>query len=1418
MQIIYGALIIFVGKIFFFTFLQRSNQPISFNMNRKLNTITISIVLILFIIVNVNAQKIRLYNSEQGLPNSLINKVFQDQRGYIWIATENGASYFDGMRFITFRHNTDNKESIASDLVKSFHTDKNGNTWIGSSNGLQIFDNETSSFRNISFKEYSSSDSHFISSIVNSPDKNNIIVSVSGSGIGIIAINSNTHEIDKQLTSKLQKIYNTEFLGNLFIDSKNNLWSYAEQGSFYKLDFDNFTLRKDLWSSELKELARDIVVSSITEDPLSGNLLIGSYKHGLFIYDRVTGFVRRAKGKMANNHVIRTIYAEKKSDNNYDSQIWIGTEGDGLKIFDRKNEDIVKPDLQYSPIDLDNCKVHSIIQDHQGNTWIGVFQKGLLIIPKSSYGFEYIKMTESQDVTSRNQACVTSILRDSQNDLWVGTDGGGLFKQAKTGDIKQFTSNNTSLPNNSILTLAEDKNGTLWITSYMGGITTYNQKTGFQTFSTDRKLNKVNSTYYDINNNKLYLGTLGSGVFVLSINDKKIEHLNQSQNTEWTNSVYLDKSGLLWIGRTNGLGCYNTLSKEVINLSITEKIGESRIYAFWEDSKGKIWIGADAGLYSFDKKTDETEIYTQQNGLPSNLIFSIQEDKKGILWLSTSNGLSRFDSNSKTFKNFYSYDGLQDNEFRTGASFQDRDGKLYFGGINGISAFYPHTVESWKQPMSNIYFTQLSVLNQPVNYIKSQGKRGILDSHISQAKQITLEKEQNVFTLEFAVLEYTNPRKVVYSYMLKGFDSDWRYTNSNLRYATYTNLPDGKYTFKVKAFFEGSTTIDGIAYDEIDIVILPPWYKLWWAYLLYLAFVVVIVLALIYFLNKRRLLIQERMEFERKEMRLRMFTDLSHEIRTPLTLVINPLKSMREAEVNPKRKDMFNLMYRNSLRILQLINQLMDMRKIDTDQLHLHYINTDLIFFVKDIMKSFEQIAIIRNIDFRLLSNKESLNAWIDPSNFDKVLFNILSNAFKFTPDNGYVLITVDTLFDDKHKLVAGADNSETLIEIRLENSGSSIDESELERIFDRFYQSSDDNKSGSGIGLHLAKMIVQKHHGSIVSQNIENGVAFTIRIPVGSEHLSIDETSNPNKHKDLYSVIRDDEKLPKESEYIEIPEIEEDDSFTKNSKSKRTLVFVDDDSDLGKYIRMELSDTYNIEICIDGLEAWKTISSTMPDAVITDLIMPKLDGMSLCRKIRQNPETNHIPVIILTSETEDESKELCIKSGADSYLTKPISLELLKSTVAQTIQTRDLIRNKFRTNINPDFNEIQMSSPDSRLVAKVIESIRHNIENPEFSVDDLSREVGMSRVHLNRKLKENINISPSNLIKSIRLKQAAYLLIKNKVNVSDVAYKVGFSSHSYFSNNFREYFGLTPTEFVVKYMDTDDKEILNKLFDGSIN
>ena len=525
---------------------------------------------------------------------------------------------------------------------------------------------------------------------------------------------------------------------------------------------------------------------------------------------------------------------------------------------------------------------------------------------------------------------------------------------------------------------------------------------------------------------------------------------------------------------------------------------------------------------------------------------------------------------------------------------------------------------------------------------------------------------------------------------------------------------------------------------------------------------------------------------------------------------MSPLKQLREAEQDPRQKDLYNLMYRNSLRILRLVNQIMDMRKVDEGRMQLHFLETDIVFFIKDIMQSFNHMAVTRNIELSLSPASEVINLWIDQGNFDKIVFNLLSNAFKHTPDGGRIGIGISAPRKNRETL---SPEVASLVEITITNSGSHIDTPDLDKVFERFFQSDVlDAKMGSGVGLSLTKMLVELHHGVITAANTEDGVCFTVTVPVGCAHLTEEEMSATSHHKDLYTKRLPVEDLLRNTEDIAFSPAAE--ASDKMVKSRRNVVIVDDDSEIRDYLLGELRSLYNVKTFPGAQEAWADISATQPDVVVTDLVMSGMDGMELCRKIRHNPVTNHIPVIVLTSSTDESSHLESIDSGADRFLSKPLSIELLRSSIAQVISSRDTLRGKYAGGVRYDYDEVKVASQGTSLIDRVMETIKRNLDNPEFGVDDLSREVGMSRVHLNRKLKEARGISPSSLIKSTRMKQAAYLLVHDKVNISEVAYRVGFSTPSYFSNSFRSYFGLSPKEFVVKYSDVTDRETLDKLFE----
>ncbi len=1352
------------------------------------------------------AQMTRMYTSGSGLPNSLINSICQDSKGFIWISTENGLAKFDGMDFSTFRFNRNASNSIASDLVLTMLEDSHGTCWVGTSAGLQTFDEASNSFSRIDLQDSAvPSSSQHIADIIQVTYKGSDKIFAASSGHGIYIIDPHGHKANKILQEGVNSILPSRFIRKLFADSRGRLWIGAENGGISVI---GLSTGEDV-TPGTEGIREEITITSFAEDMGSGNIILGSSSHGVLIYDNDKDIIRRAGGISARTCRVESLLKNNIVPQYGEATFIVGIENGGMKLFDTESEQLTELPLTNIPYQTSNWKVHSLMEDKQGNVWVGAFQTGLMVIPKSMYGFEYTSLGEG-GAAKANGACVTSVLKDQESeDIWIGTDGSGLFRIDRHGNTRHYSSSNSTLSNNSIMALAQDRRGDIWIATYLGGLIRWSQGSGFRQFrdqttlNTDRTVCLAYSKSQDI----LYVGTHGNGMSVISLPQEQVLMTYAEDDNKWISNLYLDNSGMLWVGTYNGPMRYDHRVKKLIRHELEESL-KTRVQAFCESSDGGMWIGTGEGLIRFNETSGEIVTYTEQDGLPSNVVNSIREGNDGNLWIGTMNGLSRFDPESGKFRNYYHHDGLQGNEFHVRASYKADDGKLYFGGINGLTSFHPHVVDQKRHPVPPLHFSNLLVMNEPVHYDPELGSGNILDKNITQASEITLPRDRNMFSILFSVLEYTNPQKITYDYMMEGFDSDWNHTRPYSRSVTYTNLPTGKYTLKVKAFFEGNP--EDYSYREISIRILPPWYGTVWAFIGYFLLALLLCYGFVLFRRRRVLQKREKEESEIKEMKLQMFTNISHEIRTPLTLVMNPLKKMRETEKDPKQKELYNLMYRNSLRILRLVNQLMDMRKVDNGQMQLHFVETDVVYFIRDIMKSFDNLAVSKSVNFSMTPQNEITNLWIDQGNFDKIIFNILSNAFKHTPDGGHISIHISETKRNEGVLEAPA---EEYVEFIIENSGSSIDERYLEKIFERFFQTDvRDAKVGSGVGLNLSKMLVELHHGDIRAYNTDEGIAFSIRIPVGHEHLSAEEMTKPTNHKDLYTKIPSKMTEHESREDVTYAPAKEEAEHKKHAKSKKKIVLVDDDSEMRAYLKLELQSIYNIEICASGKDAWSKITATLPDAIVTDLVMEGMDGAELCDKVKKNPVTNHIPVIILTSSSDENSQQRCADCGADRFFTKPISLDILKSAISNAISTRETIRNKYNKEIDYKFSEIKIPDSSNKLVSKVIETIRANMDNTDFGVEDLSREVGMSRVHLNRKLKETMNISPSNLIKSIRLKQAAFLLINNNVNISEVAYKVGFSTHSYFSNSFHDYFGMTPKEFVAKYMDCKDEETLKRI------
>ena len=822
-------------------------------------------------------------------------------------------------------------------------------------------------------------------------------------------------------------------------------------------------------------------------------------------------------------------------------------------------------------------------------------------------------------------------------------------------------------------------------------------------------------------------------------------------------------------------------------------------YVVQEDHAGNIWAGTTDGLYCFNKKTDELTCFTVADGLPNNVICGICEDEEHNMWISTYMGICKYDAKTGRYINYYAGDGLQGNEFTHGAFYKDEAGKVYFGGINGITYFQPSSIGSVLKD-TKVWITDFSIFNQPVRKNTRSGRHTVIYTSVPDANMFQLAHYDNTFSIVFSTLQYNNPEQISYQYKIEELSNQWLSTEPGVNRVTYNNLLPGKYTFHVRALSHGNLS----EIRTVKILITPPWYEMWWAYCIYAFLFGLLVLGIVNYIlsrmrHRREIMKREHAE-QLNEAKLQFFINISHEIRTPMTLIINPLEKLLAEKKGGEVQKTYLMIYRNAQRILRLINQLMDIRKLDKGQMFMKFRETDMVGFIDDVMLTFDYMARKKKIHFCFEHVMPQLKVWVDMNNFDKILMNIFSNAFKYTPEQGEITVTLSTGRDSTRR-----DPLKEYFEITVTDNGIGLDREKIERIFERFYQIDNDvtkSNFGTGIGLHLSRSLVELHHGIILAENREDapGSRFIIRIPLGSAHLRTDELEDVEAIITPHTVLVKPEKTDLEGAFEE----EEDEESKKAGKSKNRMriLIVEDEEEILSYLKEELEGDYRIMTRKNGREAYDTILADTPDLVISDIMMPEMDGLSLCRKIKQNTNVNHVPVILLTAKSKPEDTMEGMATGADAYMVKPFNTELLKSTIANLIANRKLLKSKFSGAQQQEdkVQKLSMKSADEILMSKIMKVINENLSNPDLNVEMLAANVGLSRVHVHRKLKELTNLSARDFIKNIRLQQAAALLKEKKLTVSEVAYATGYTNLSHFSSSFKEVHGMSPKEYMLAH------------------
>lgn len=1346
-------------------------------------------------------------NSDEGLSSNTVTCILQDHIGFLWIGTYDGLNKYDGYDFKVFKHNPDDLTSIGANAIQTLYEDKQGIIWIGTfdgglsrydpktekftrylnnpsdltslssnkvyaiceddeeylwvgtANGLNKFNKKTQKF---SRYNHSSSDSNSISSDIISSllldRKFNVLwIGTKSGGLNKYDLNSKRF---KSYTSQKNNSgsLSTDFVYCLYRDTSDILWIGTFDGGLNKLDIRTNRIQVyDIQNSGSRGF-NDQTIISIDEDK-SGNLLLGTYENGLMVFDKKLNIFYsyqndpKEPGSIGDN-IVNDICVDRSG------LIWIGTWNDGLnKINPNRKFDHYKN----NPLNSNSVSgnfITALCEDKDGYLWIGTDQKGLNRFDPKNGIFTHFK-NDPNNIYSITSDKIADIEEDKEGNLWIAIDGEGFCKYDKKNNrfsrFRHDPNDKNSLPCDQISVIVEQKNGNLLIGTIGGGLLDYN-----------KKKNSFKRIRYDPNDPE---DITAYGVYAL---------LEDSKEN-------------LWIGTYGtGLFYYDRIKKSsdsYFNIpGDTTSLSDNTISAIAESDDGTIWIGTYNGLNKFDPHHKKFKRYNESNGLPNNTIYGIVIDDTGNLWISTNKGLVKLNPANDHIRVYTKADGLQSDEFNQWAQCKGRRGNIYFGGINGFNEINSDNLKD-SDFKPKVAFTDLLLFNKQIAVgYDEHFYRTILTTPIDYTEILELTNDDYLFSIEFLALDYTSSQSIKYAYKMTEFDKEWIYVNADRRFATYTNLSPGEYVFTVK-----STNADGV-WNEIAknlaIVVHPPWWKTGWAYSAYGAILIAFIFSIrAYDLKRARLKHQLELEHEHAQkleeldrMKSNFFANISHEFRTPLTLILGPAEQILSEKISTPIQQSLTLIKRNANHLLHLINQLLDLSRLEVGKLKLNAVEQNIIPFVKGMIMSFESAATANSIRLTFSYAENVIPVFFDSEKLETVLKNLISNAIKFTPPNHEISAYI---------LKA----SDSLVQIKIKDTGIGIPENEIPKIFDRFYQVQSAHTrlhGGTGIGLALAKELVELHKGRIrVVSKVSEGTEAIIELPLGKDHLSKEQIVDYDIERDAQSSheAEIDELIPR-------PKNHEMKSYATN---KDIILIVEDNPDVREFIKSSLGDEFTYDEAENGKDGIKKALEVIPDLIISDVMMPILDGNEMTRQLKSDNKTSHIPIILLTAKSGLDNKLEGLETGADDYLTKPFeSKELLiriKNLILLRKKLQGLYSSQSLSSITKSKNKLK--GIDAQFLERILKVIDDHISEEEFTIEDFGHEVGMSRSQMFRKIKALTGKSCSVYVRSVRLAKAKIMLQNHEANISEIAYSVGFSSPSYFTHCFKEEFGYSPSELV---------------------
>lgn len=1310
--------------------------------------------------------------TDSYLSSNLVNNIFQDSDGFLWISTENGLNRFDGAKMTCYFHEKDNPHSLAHNFVCFVHEDREGNLLVGSYLGVQLYHRDTDDFTEVACFEDGSALTAAPSYLVETRDGR---IYTSGNVICQIVVREGVPQLkkmnwnDKGMVSRLHE------------DAQGYLWCRNGVGDFYRISPDG--------RMELIQLATQYGAVDVFSDG-QYNIYISTRSCDLWHYDADRQTWSKINNTPVSRAAIRCVFSLD------DKTLLVGTDGNGVKCIDKKSGRVEDYEVDLPALTSDLLKVHQIFRDREGNLWLALFMKGVAHLFKQKSVFQSVgPMLGPRNPIGTNS--IGSILSARDGRMWVGTDGDGIYVLDKDLGASQHYLGVTSKGTfpSIVLALYEDSDGKVWVGSYGESCGYVEPGTGryHDCGSKFRQEGNIAPRVYGFVEDKwrrLWVATMGSGTFCYDLDKQQtIDSLCFFDSINvWQTSVRITSDDQLLVGTYDGVLAFDLTAKHITPRRVFDR---HIIYSLEELDDGSLWAAGPSGVIQFDAKQGPQRLFTQGDGLAGNVAYSILGDSAQTLWVATNKGISHYVMADSSFTNYMEGDGLQGNEFAKNACCTDRKGRIWMGGMNGINYFYPSQVHADSSQLQ-VRVTGFYLHNKPINASALSGGKPIIKGPVYKAKYFSLLHEDNTFSIELSTTNFVNPTSVRYMYSIN--DGTWSTLPMGSHQVSFGSLRPGRHSFRFKAVQNLVSSPE----EEVIIIVRP----FWWespvtqlsAYLLAVLIVLAFFVQMRHHYRVRREMLIEKHAHEIDEAKLRFFTNITHDIRTPMTLIMSPLQKLLETDMDQVRQQAYQTMKRNANMLLQLVNQLLDIRKIDNNQMKLHFKETDIIRLLNEQMEFFVQVAESKQIKTSFVHDGfDNLPVWVDSGYFCKIVINLLSNAFKYTPSGGEVTMSVEA--DPMREDGAG------YVILRVSDTGIGISQEDKEHIFERFYRAQNARASieGNGIGLHLTRSLVTLHHGTIrVYDNEEGpGTTFEVRLPLGNQHLQPEELVPDSVQKIVESkvVVKVDEQQPDRVSVV---------GKVAANRVKYHLLIVDDDNEIRNYLKRELEADFHVTVCADGKAALESIFNQAPDIVLSDVMMPELDGLSLCQRIKQNINLNHIPVVLLTAKVDSESNIAGLECGADAYITKPFYIEILRSTLNNLLKSRSVLRNNFsgQQEQAEKRDAVNLTSADDQLMEKIMQSVNRNLSNPNYSTEELGSDVGLSRVHLYRRMKELTNQGPQDFIRNMRLREAARLLEQEpSISVFEIAAAVGFKRANNFSAAFKDLYGMSPLQWRARSM-----------------